>query len=124
MPITGNGRPGRSPRAGRAKPRGEGPVPMVKDSSSKRRSNRLAMKFPAIRPRPAARHAWHHALGAALGLAIPLGLAAAAWAEPPPGPPQPTSGQAARDQLESLRAEQKQAAERESRLPKEAAAFR
>ncbi len=115
--------PGRSRRAGRAKPRGEGPVPMVKDSSSKRRSNRLMMKFPAIRPRPAARHAWHHALGAALGLAIPLGLAAAAWAEPPPGPPQPTSGQAARDQLESLRAEQKQAAERESRLRKEVEAF-
>ncbi len=115
--------PGHLRRAGREKPRGEGPVPMVKDSSSKRRSNRLTMKFPAIRPRPAARHAWHHVLGAALGLAIPLGLAAAAWAEPPPGPPQPTSGQAARDQLESLRAEQKQAAERESRLRKEVEAF-
>ena len=109
---------GRARRADRAKQRGEARVPIVKDSSSERRSNRLNMKIRAILPRPAARHV----LGAALGLAIPLGLAAAAWAEPPP-PPQPTSGQAARDQLESLRAEQKQAAERESRLRKEIEAF-
>src|SRR6202521_3078748 len=107
-------------RAGRAKQRGEASVPIVKDSSSERRSNRLNMQIRAILPRPAARHV----LGAALGLAIPLGLAAAAWAEPPPPPlPQPTSGPAAREQLDALRAEQKQAAERESRLRKEIEAF-
>src|SRR5260370_27647860 len=78
------------------------------------------MKIRAILPRRAARHV----LGMALGLAIPLGLAAAAWADPrPPRLPQATSGPAARDQLDVLRAEQKQAAERESRLRKEVEAF-
>jgi septal ring factor EnvC (AmiA/AmiB activator) len=91
---------------------------MVKDSSSQRRSNRR-MQHRAIPPRAAAR-----VLCAVLGLAIPLGLPKAAWAEPPPSSlPQPTSGQAAREQLEALRSEQKQAVERESRLRKEIEAF-
>src|SRR5438874_8938304 len=76
------------------------------------------MKLRAILPRPAAR-----AFCAALSLAMPLGLPAAAWAEPPAVPAQPNSGQAAREQLEAVRAEQKQAVERESRLRKEIEAF-
>jgi murein hydrolase activator len=91
---------------------------MVKSSSSQRRSNRLVMKLRPTLPRARTR-----ALCAAFALAFPLGLGAAAWAEPPPAPPQPTSGQAAREQLESLRADQKQAAEREARLRKEIDAF-
>src|SRR5437588_1167039 len=76
------------------------------------------MKLRAILPRPAAR-----AFCAALSLAMPLGLPAAAWAEPPAVPAQPNAGQAAREQLEAVRAEQKQAVERESRLRKEIEAF-
>jgi septal ring factor EnvC (AmiA/AmiB activator) len=93
---------------------------MVNDSSSRLRSNRLMMKIRAILASPAARQL----VCAALGLATALGLAAAASAEPlPSSPAQPSSGQAARQQLEVLRTEQKQAAERESRLRKEIEAF-
>jgi murein hydrolase activator len=108
---------GRSRRGGRAKRRDEAAVPMIKDTSSERRSNRLSMKLRAMLPRAATR-----VLCTALGLATPLGLAIAR-AEPPPSLPQPTSGQAAREQLDALRGEQKQAAERESRLRKEIEAF-
>ncbi|HEX9323780.1 MAG TPA: peptidoglycan DD-metalloendopeptidase family protein [Xanthobacteraceae bacterium] len=76
------------------------------------------MKITMLSPPAGRRFLW-----AALALAAPLGLIAAAWAEPPPHLPQPTSGPAAREQLEALRAEQKQAAEREARLRKEIEAF-
>ena len=62
-------------------------------------------------------------LRAVLVLATALGFAAAARAEPPPAPDQASSGQAAREQLEVLRVEQKQAAEREASLRKEIEAF-
>jgi murein hydrolase activator len=61
-------------------------------------------------------------LCAALGLMSPTSLAGAA-SEPLPAPPQPTSGDAARQQLDALRAEQKQQVERESRLRKEIESF-
>jgi septal ring factor EnvC (AmiA/AmiB activator) len=93
---------------------------MVNDSSSHRRFNRPTMPTRRILSRPAPRYL----VCAALGLATPLGLVAAGWSEPlPPSPAQPTSGPAAREQLELLRAEQKQAADRESRLRKEIEAF-
>src|ERR1051326_5488728 len=90
---------------------------MVNDSSSQPRLNRQRMKiaFPVWPlPRPV--------LCAALGLMSPTSLAGAA-SEPLPSPPQPTSGDAARQQLDALRAEQKQQAERESRLRKEIESF-
>jgi septal ring factor EnvC (AmiA/AmiB activator) len=104
---------GRFAAGGGTKQRGEARS-MVKDSSSERRSNRRVPHHAPL-SRAAAR-----VPGAALGVAIALGLPAAAWAEPPPASlPQPTSGQAAREQLDALRGDQKQAAERESRLRKE-----
>jgi murein hydrolase activator len=62
--------------------------------------------------------ATRHARGVALLIIVAL-AGANAWADPPPRLPQPTSGPAAREQLEALRAEQKQAAERESKLRRE-----
>src|ERR1051326_6114390 len=90
---------------------------MVNDSSSQPRLNRQRMKiaFPVWPlPRPV--------LCAALGLMSPTTVAGAA-SEPLPSPPQPTSGDAARRQLDALRAEQKHQAERESRLGKEIESF-
>ena len=92
---------------------------MVDDPSSERRSNLLTMKIRAMFSLPAARQA----LCAALWLATALGVNAARAEPPPSSPAQPRSGEAAREQLEALRADQKQAAERESRLRKEIEAF-
>jgi septal ring factor EnvC (AmiA/AmiB activator) len=94
-------------------------VLMVDDSANEWRSDLLTMKIGAIFSGLAGRQI----SCAALGLATALGVVAA-WAEPPPsGPAPPSSGEAAREQLETLRTDQKQAAEREARLRKEIEAF-